>query len=60
MLGLLALTALLGLAAYSQFKQITVAPKKTIDSVNEDMRWARDRMSFNGRSRTTGGVSMRG
>ena len=59
-LTLLAVTLVVGLFAYSQFKQITVAPKKTIDSVHEDVRWARDRMNFNGRSSSTGGVSMRG
>jgi len=47
--GLTVLTLLLGALAYSQVKQITVAPKKTMDSVNEDMRWARDRMNFSAR-----------
>jgi hypothetical protein len=44
--GLLGITALLGLLAMQQVKQITVSPKKTMESVREDMRWARDRMSF--------------
>jgi uncharacterized membrane protein YqjE len=43
---LLALTAIAGMFAMSQLKQITVAPKKTMHSVNEDVRWARDRMNF--------------
>jgi uncharacterized membrane protein YqjE len=43
---LLGLTALAGMYAMSQLKRITVAPKKTIASVNEDVRWARDRMNF--------------
>ena len=48
-LGLLTITAIAGLLAYSQIKQITVAPKKTMQSVNEDVQWARDRMSFSAR-----------
>ncbi|MEX0749722.1 MAG: phage holin family protein [Dehalococcoidia bacterium] len=44
--GLLLLTLLLAALAYAQLKQLTVAPKKTLHSVNEDMRWARDRMNF--------------
>jgi uncharacterized membrane protein YqjE len=44
--GLLVITALLGLMARQQVKQITVAPKKTMESVREDVRWARDRMNF--------------
>lgn len=44
--GLLVITAIAGLMAKSQVKQITVTPKKTIESVNEDVRWARSRMSF--------------
>lgn len=48
-IGLLAILLLLGLVAYSQVKQLTVAPKKTMDSVNEDVRWARNRLNFSAR-----------
>jgi hypothetical protein len=44
--GLLLLTLLFAGVAYSQMTQLTFAPKKTMDSVNEDVRWARDRMNF--------------
>ena len=47
--GLLVITALLGLLAMQQMKQITVTPKKTMESISEDVKWARDRMSFGGR-----------
>jgi uncharacterized membrane protein YqjE len=47
--GLLVITALLGLLAMQQVKQITVTPKKTMESISEDMRWARDRISFAGK-----------
>ncbi|HET6615988.1 MAG TPA: phage holin family protein [Dehalococcoidia bacterium] len=55
--GLAVLTALLGVLAYTQIKRVTVAPKKTMESVNEDMQWARRRMNFNGKSATTGSSS---
>ena len=51
--GLAAVTLLLGLLARAQMKQVTVAPKKTMESVNEDMQWARRRMNFNGNSGST-------
>jgi hypothetical protein len=58
-LGLLALTAVAGALMRAQMKQITVAPKKTMESVNEDVQWARDRMSFNGKFGSTGSGSTR-
>lgn len=57
--GLLGLTLLFGLLAYAQMKQVTVAPKKTMESVNEDVQWARSRMNFNGRYGSTGSGSTR-
>jgi hypothetical protein len=52
--GLAAITLMLGALAYQQIKQVTVAPKKTMETVSEDVRWARSRMNFNGRSASTG------
>ena len=33
-----------GLFAYTKFKQLTVVPKKTIRSVREDVRWAKEQL----------------
>ena len=45
-LTLLALTALSALLARTFLKRITVAPRQTLESLNEDVRWARDQMRF--------------
>lgn len=41
---LLVITAIAGGVAYSAVKKLTVVPTKTMSSVREDMRWARDQM----------------
>ena len=48
----LALAAVTGFAAYmvrEKIRRITVVPKKTIESVEEDVRWARRQLNFNAR-----------
>ncbi|MGE5597222.1 MAG: phage holin family protein [Hyphomicrobiales bacterium] len=40
----LVLTAIAGWLAYARIKQLTVVPKKTVSSVKEDVRWARDQL----------------
>jgi uncharacterized membrane protein YqjE len=40
-----ALTALAGLLAYQAFKQFSPVPRRTIESLKEDMQWARDLMT---------------
>lgn len=45
----LGLAALAGLYAYSRFKQLTGVPKRTINSVREDVKWARNQLSLSGR-----------
>jgi uncharacterized membrane protein YqjE len=57
--GLLVITAVLGLLARAQMQRVTVAPKKTMESVNEDVQWARRRMNFNGKSASTATGSTR-
>lgn len=47
--GVLLLLALIaGLAARSRMQQVHLMPTQTIDSVKEDVRWARERMMRNG------------
>ena len=41
-----ALTALAGFMALQQFKRISVVPKRTLESVREDVTWAKSQMSF--------------
>jgi hypothetical protein len=43
------LAALTGMMAYSMFKRISVVPKRTMDSINEDVKWAKRQMSFSAR-----------
>ena len=38
------LAAVVGLLAYGQFKRVTVVPRKTVNSVKEDIRWLKDQM----------------
>jgi hypothetical protein len=40
-----ALTATAGFLAYQAFKQFSPVPRRTIESLKEDMQWARDLMS---------------
>ena len=40
----LLLAAIAGLIAYQRVKQLTVVPKKTMSSVKEDVRWAKDQV----------------
>jgi hypothetical protein len=48
-LVILGLTALCGYMAYSLFKRISPMPKRTVDSISEDVRWAKRQMNFNAR-----------
>jgi uncharacterized membrane protein YqjE len=40
-----AITALAGFLAYRAFKQFSPVPRRTIESLKEDMQWARDLMT---------------
>jgi hypothetical protein len=44
---ILGLTALTGLIAYVYFRQVSVVPKRTIKSVQEDVEWARSQLNLN-------------
>lgn len=48
-LVILALTALSGYMAYSVFKRISPMPKRAVDSISEDVKWARRQINFNAR-----------
>jgi uncharacterized membrane protein YqjE len=48
-LVLLLSTGLAALLARDQLRRISVVPRRTVDSVSEDVRWARDQLRFNGR-----------
>lgn len=43
---LLALTGLAAMLLMSKVKRLSIVPKRTVESVNEDVRWARSRMRF--------------
>lgn len=45
----LAITAFCAAMAYSAIKRFSILPKRTIESISEDLRWARTRMNFNAR-----------
>lgn len=49
MLALAAMTAVAALVMRTHIKGISVTPKRTIESVNEDLRWARSQLKFNAR-----------
>jgi uncharacterized membrane protein YqjE len=46
---LAALAAAAGAFAWSRAKRISVVPKRTINSVTEDVRWVRSQLNLNGR-----------
>ncbi len=48
-LGLAALAAIGGALAYAQIKRITVVPKRTVNSIREDLEWARSQMRSSAR-----------
>ncbi|MCC7366162.1 MAG: phage holin family protein [Dehalococcoidia bacterium] len=50
-----AIAAVAGLLAYQQVKRLTVVPKKTISSVQEDVRWAKDQLKSSA-TLSTGGA----
>jgi uncharacterized membrane protein YqjE len=48
--GLLAILALgAGLIAYRQFRQVRLIPQRTMESVKEDVKWARSQWNSNGK-----------
>jgi hypothetical protein len=44
-----ALTLLAGLVMYGQVKRISIAPKRAMRSVQEDVEWARNQLNWNAR-----------
>jgi apolipoprotein N-acyltransferase len=48
--GLLAILAIgAGFIAYRQFRQVRLIPKRTVESVKEDVKWARSQWNSNGK-----------
>jgi Zn-dependent protease len=47
--ALAALTLLAGLVMYGQVKRISIAPKRAMRSVQEDVEWARNQLNWNAR-----------
>ena len=46
--GVLAVLALgAGLYAYQKIKQLRIVPEQTVESMKEDLQWARNRMTSN-------------
>ena len=45
---ILALTAAAGIGAYAFFRKVSVVPKRTMTSLQEDVQWARSQLNLNG------------
>jgi hypothetical protein len=48
-LVVLALVLLAAAFAYTMYRRISIVPRRTVDSIQEDVRWARRRISFSER-----------
>jgi hypothetical protein len=48
-LVILALVLLAVAFAYTMYRRISIVPRRTVDSIQEDVRWARRRISFSER-----------